>query len=74
MTLQRPALSDPPSLRLPDVGAAAEIEDRPRVPPDESVSPDESDLEVWRGLLIGTAISLFGLWGPLGLIAWWWFR
>lgn len=36
------------------------------------VRPDEEDTRrLWRGLLVGTALSLSGFWGPLGLAVWW---
>ncbi len=65
MTTRMPAVSDPPSVerrcpRRPEVSAASAAEHRPRGP------SDESDPGLWRGLLIGIALSFFGLWGPLG--------
>lgn len=36
------------------------------------VRQDEEDTRrLWRGLLVGTALSLSGFWGPLGLAVWW---
>lgn len=33
--------------------------------------PVQDTRRLWRGLLVGTALSLSGFWGPLGLAVWW---
>lgn len=68
MTTQARSTLEPASAdrRLPP-GAA--VEDGEKVPPDEGET-----LRLCQGFLVGAALSLCGFWGPLALMAWWWFR
>ena len=38
----------------------------------EEAPSDEGPGRLWRGLLVGSAVSLSAFWGPVSLVVWWW--
>lgn len=74
MTTQARSTLEPASAdrHLPPLDEAltnAGVGDGGKVPPDEAET-----LRLCQGFLVGAALSLCGFWGPLALMAWWWFR
>lgn len=76
------------SAMTPQAETALEVESRNlRFPPVRERMPapgsreceagqpdDEATWPLWRGLFIGSALSVCVFWGPLALLTWWWFR
>ncbi len=63
-TEARSTLEPASAIRHLPPGAA--VDDGGKIPPDEGET-------LGQGLLVGGALSLCGFWGPLALMAWWWF-